>query len=159
ATSIGFGTQVINTTSSSKTLTITNTGSAGITISGITADMPFSQTNNCSSLAANASCTANISFVPASTGLVNAFLTIQYSGTQTKVNLNGIGTAFSVPPQSGSPASATITAGQTATYNLSVGGSNFFTGNVNLSCNGAPAQSNCSLSSSALTLNGSTPAN
>ncbi|HLW51784.1 MAG TPA: choice-of-anchor D domain-containing protein [Candidatus Angelobacter sp.] len=159
ATSVGFGTQVVNTTSATKPLTITNTGGSPITVTGINASASFTQNNNCSSLAANASCTVNVAFAPTGTGSLSGQLTVQYGGTQSAVNLNGTGTDFSVGPQTGNPASMTITAGQTATYNLSLSGSSFFTGSVNLSCSGAPPQSSCALSAPSLTVNGSTPVN
>jgi hypothetical protein len=159
ATSVGFGVQVVNTTSATKSLTITNTGSSRITITGVTAPAPFNATNNCSSLAPNDSCSADIAFDPTSTGPLSGFLAVQYGGTQTSVNLNGIGTDFSVAPQSGATGSLTIMAGQTATFNLSVSGSPLFVGTVNLSCNGAPAQASCALSAPSLMVDGPTPAN
>lgn len=53
---------------------------------------------------------------------------------------------------------ATVAAGQTASYAVSVTPSGGFSQTVTMSCSGAPAQSMCSLSPSSLALNGSTPA-
>jgi hypothetical protein len=54
------------------------------------------------------------------------------------------------------PQSVSITAGQTATYNLSVASVGFFTGSVTLNCAGAPANSQCSVSPATFGLSGST---
>jgi hypothetical protein len=55
----------------------------------------------------------------------------------------------------GDPNSATVAAGQTATYTLSIGGEGM-SGTASLSCTGAPAGSTCSLPSS-LSFNATTP--
>jgi hypothetical protein len=119
----------------------------------------FTQGNNCGTLASNATCSVNIAFAPTAAGAQNGTVTINYGGTHSTINVSGTGTDFSVAPQSGSPSSITIPAGQTASFNLSVAGTIGFTGTLNLSCTGAPAQSNCSLSSSSATVNGTTPVN
>ncbi len=53
--------------------------------------------------------------------------------------------------------SATVNAGQTATYNLQVSPVNGFNGTVGLSCGDALAKSICSLSPGSVTLSGATP--
>jgi hypothetical protein len=68
-TSLSFGNQAINATSSAQAITLTNTGTASLSISGVTMSganaADFAQTNNCgSSLAVNASCTINVTFTP-----------------------------------------------------------------------------------------------
>jgi hypothetical protein len=55
----------------------------------------------------------------------------------------------------GDPSSATVAAGQTATYTLSIGGGGM-SGTASLSCTGAPAGSTCSLPAS-LAFNATTP--
>jgi hypothetical protein len=55
------------------------------------------------------------------------------------------------------PQSVSITAGQTATYNLSVTSVGFFTGSVSLNCAGAPANSQCAVSPATFGLSGSAP--
>src|SRR5215470_7053430 len=64
---------------------------------------------------------------------------------------------FSINP--GSPASQTVSAGQTASFSLSLAGSGTFSGTVNLSCAITPAVTlgpTCSLSSSSLQITGTT---
>jgi phospholipase C len=63
--SVAFGDVAVGTTSPARAITFTNNQSAAVSISGIVASTDFSQTNNCGSmLAANSSCTIQISFTP-----------------------------------------------------------------------------------------------
>jgi hypothetical protein len=59
--------------------------------------------------------------------------------------LTGNGTDFSLGIARGS-SSATITAGQTATYDLQVNSINGFTGSVTIACTGTPVQAICAMS-------------
>jgi len=54
------------------------------------------------------------------------------------------------------PATATVTAGQSATYTLSVSPINSFNQQVNLTCSGAPATVSCAIQPSSVTLDGMT---
>jgi F5/8 type C domain/Pectate lyase superfamily protein/Abnormal spindle-like microcephaly-assoc'd, ASPM-SPD-2-Hydin len=75
--SVTFGTQNVNTTSAPRTVTIRNTGTAAAPISSVSTEGDFAQTNNCpSSLAVNATCTANVTFRPTATGARNGNLRI-----------------------------------------------------------------------------------
>jgi alpha-tubulin suppressor-like RCC1 family protein len=69
-TSVDFGAQTINTTSSSHTVTLTNTGGGPLTITGITTNgSDFGQTSNCPALLpAGANCAINITFTPLALG-------------------------------------------------------------------------------------------
>ena len=78
------------------------------------------------------------------------------AGSPQTVTLTGMGEDFAVAP-SGS-ATATVAPGQTANYTVAIAPGGGFDQTVVLSCSGAPAQSACSLSSSSVALNGSTPA-
>jgi hypothetical protein len=65
---------------------------------------------------------------------------------------------FSIKTASGSPTSQTVSAGQTASFSLSLAGSGSFSGTVNLSCAVTPAATpapTCSLSSSSVQISGS----
>ena len=150
--SLSFGPQLVATTSAAQTVTLTNTGSASLSISSIATSQPFAETNNCpASLAGGASCTISVTFTPQASGAVNGAVTINDSaaGSPHTVSLSGNGLDFSV---SVTPASVTITSGAHANYTVTVselGGS--FNHNVSLSCSGLPAQSSCSFSPSGLT--------
>jgi hypothetical protein len=96
-TSLSFS-QTVNTTSSAQTVTVSNTGNATLTVSGVSltgADAgQFSQTNNCSSVAAGSSCTISVTFAPTSAGAKSASISITHnaSGSPTTVVLSGTGT-------------------------------------------------------------------
>jgi len=94
-TSVSVSTGSLNFSSSNtqQSVTLNNSGSsaASITSIGITAGSSnFSETNNCgSSVAANSSCTINVTFTPPASGSVSGTLTIvDAEGTQT-VSLSG----------------------------------------------------------------------
>ena len=165
-----FATYALGTTSPAKPVTLSNVGTVGITINGLTYSNPeFSNntaTSTCgTSLAAGANCTINVVFTPNATGAQSGTLSISTSdpGSPTVVKLEGNvttnQTGFSIAPAGGSSsASATVTAGQTATYSLNVSGAGGFSGAVNFACSGAPANSSCSVSPNPLNVSGTTPA-
>jgi len=109
-TSLTFPAQPVGTSSSPQGITLSNTGSAALTIAGMAASGDFSQTNTCgSSLATSASCAISVTFTPTAAGSRSGVLTITDNaspGTQT-VGLTGMGTA---PVVSLSPASLTFPA-------------------------------------------------
>ncbi|HVG92415.1 MAG TPA: choice-of-anchor D domain-containing protein, partial [Alphaproteobacteria bacterium] len=118
---LSFGNQLAGSTSPVQTVTVTNLGSSTLNITGIVASVGFSQTNNCgASLAGSASCTLNVSFAPTAAGAANGLITLSYNGTQSTIVVTGTGTDFSVAPQQGGSSTATVSAGATATYNLSL---------------------------------------
>jgi hypothetical protein len=101
-----------------KTVTLTNSGSAALSITSVLASGDFAQTNNCpsgsSTLAAGANCAVNVTFTPSVPGKILGEITIadNASGTPHLVNLSGTGLA----PISVSPASlsfGTVTVGTT----------------------------------------------
>jgi hypothetical protein len=164
AGSVTFAAQIANTTSAAQTITLTNTGGSVLNIVSLSvtgADAAeFTKTDNCgASLNAGASCTINVTFRPDSTGSCSAAVTIQHNaaGGPHTVSLVGLGTDFSVAAASGSSATATINAGQSAAYQLSFAGTAGFNGTVTLSCSGAPTASTCTVSPASLTLSGITP--
>jgi hypothetical protein len=71
------------------------------------------------------------------------------------VNLAGTGLDFSLGAATGGSTTATIVAGQTATFNLQVAPTGFV-GTVNLGCSGAPPASTCTILPTSVNLNGST---
>ena len=164
--SLTFAGQLITTTSTAQGVTLTNTGTAPLTISSIaitgTNGGDFAETNNCpastSSLAVGAKCTINVTFTPTATAsrAASVSITDNAPGSPQSVSLTGTGTDFSLAAATGAncPASAncstsaTISAGQTATYDLQVSPSNGFNGTVVLTCSGAPSPSTCSVSPS-----------
>ena len=87
------------TTSAAQTVTLSNTGKAPLTITGITAPSSplmglFNETSNCGpSLAAGASCAISVTFAPVTTGGVtgNILVTDNATGSPQTVTLTGTG--------------------------------------------------------------------
>jgi hypothetical protein len=103
-TKLTFATQVVGTNSKAKTIKVSNSGTAPLTISNIaiggTDAGDFSETNNCSVVNAGESCTVSVKFTPSTDGSRSATLTLTDNagtGTQT-VPLTGVGTFLSVTP-------------------------------------------------------------
>ena len=102
-TSLDFGDRVVGTTSAAQDVTLTNSGTAPLTIDSIgvaganAAD--FAQTNTCpltpSTLAVGASCTISVTFAPSATGSRTASVSIadDAPGGPHTVALSGTGTA------------------------------------------------------------------
>jgi HYDIN/CFA65/VesB family protein len=159
---LSFGDQAVGTTSVAQTVTLSNAGDAALSIIGIQANGDFGQTNTCGSgLAVGASCSINVSFSPTAAGVRTGSLSVGDNAANSPQSITLTGNAVVPPPDfalSSSPASATVPAGQSAKYTLTVSGISGFAQQVNLSCSGAPPKSNCLLSSNFATPNGSTPA-
>jgi uncharacterized delta-60 repeat protein len=80
--SLNFGGESMSTTSPAQTITVTNTGSSTVNVSGVAVTSQFAQSNTCASLAAGASCTISITFSPAiAGGALNS--TVAVTGTLT----------------------------------------------------------------------------
>ena len=105
--SLSFGTLAIGTISAGKTVTLKNTGSSTLTISGIaitgTNAADFAQSHTCGgSLAAGASCTISVTFKPTANGTRSAALSVtdNAAGSPQQVPLSGIGTTAKLSPTS-----------------------------------------------------------
>jgi len=137
-TSLSFGKQILGTSSSAQTVTLTNSGSAALSFSNIaitgTNTGDFSQTNNCptgsNTLAPAAACTIHVTFSPTTTtGARTASLTFTDNATDSpqSVALTGIG-ATAAPGVALSPTSLN--------FNNQNVGSNSTTQNVTLNNSG-----------------------
>jgi hypothetical protein len=92
---LAFGSQVVGTSSVSQAVTLSNEGTASLTVVKLTASGEFSETNTCAGeVAPNASCTINITFTPIGKGIRRGTLTILDNATASPhlVNLRGVGT-------------------------------------------------------------------
>jgi hypothetical protein len=100
-TSLGFGNQPINTSSTPQTVTLSNTGTATLSITGITLGgsnaADFAQSGTCgTSLTAGANCSLSVTFKPAAAGARAALITISTNdpvNPTLTVALSGTGTA------------------------------------------------------------------
>jgi hypothetical protein len=106
---LAFGNQVIDTTSVSQDVTLTNNGGGPLTIASITAGGDYLALNDCpSTLKAGSSCTIGVSFTPSVIGTDNSMLTVTdnnlgTTGSAQAVALTGTGiavTTLSVTPAS-----------------------------------------------------------
>ena len=106
-----FPAQGLNT-SAMQTIRLSNTGMGIVSLNGITASgTDYTQTNNCSAtLAAGASCSISVSFIPSALGSRSGAVTIASNapGSPHTVNLSGSGTQ--VPGVSLSPGALVFTA-------------------------------------------------
>jgi hypothetical protein len=91
--SLTFASQALNTTSSAQTVTVSNTGTAAASVSGVAVSGDYTQTNNCGSIAVGGSCTVNVSFRPTASGTRAGTLTVtsNASNSPTTVALSGTG--------------------------------------------------------------------
>lgn len=104
--SLGF-TQVVGSTSTAQTVTVTNSGTAALVLSSLSlsgsqaSEFAIASGSTCaagSSVAPGASCAVNLSFTPAASGSRSATLAIGNNGSATlTVALSGTGTAVPVP--------------------------------------------------------------
>ncbi|HXB98779.1 MAG TPA: choice-of-anchor D domain-containing protein [Terriglobales bacterium] len=131
--SLAFASVAAGTASAEKTITLTNSGTASLSIGSIMVSGDFMQTNNCpSSLAAKAVCTVNVTFNPGSLGAITGALTFSDSATTSPqlVKMTGTGiapltfsptslTLPSVAVGSSSSATVTVTNKQTTAISLS----------------------------------------
>jgi len=144
-----FADREVRTKSGPKKTVLLNLGQAGLTISRIGFSGPqaaeFSQTNTCGSgVAAGASCTISVTFQPGASGTRIATLNVVNNGVRGRqtVALSGVGVSLGLGIAPGGSDSATVLAGQTANYTLTVGGAGVG-GGVTLSCSGVPKGAAC----------------
>lgn len=98
---LAFASQTINTSTNSRSVTLTNAGLSPLTINNITLAganvIDFTMTNGCGgSLRSGRSCTVSLRFRPTSTGVLSASLVVNSSDIgvpQTTVALSGTGLA------------------------------------------------------------------
>lgn len=93
-----FSGQPVQTSSSPQIVTVTNTGSASLTVSNISIAGDFFETDNCgSAIAANGTCQISVTFSPSASGTRTGTLTVpgNIAGGQEAVSLSGTGTTQS----------------------------------------------------------------
>jgi len=158
-----FGSQSVGTSSAAAPVTVTNTGATGsnlqITSISLAGTNPgdFTETNNCTGNAVNipaaGTCTIQVAFAPvcASPAARSATLTVADNAANSPQSIAISGTAagqFCMDPPASGATTATIVAGQTATYQLDVISMNAFAGSVAMACTGAPTTTACSVTPS-----------
>jgi FG-GAP-like repeat/Transmembrane protein 131-like N-terminal/FG-GAP repeat len=102
-TPLTFSAQFVGTTSNPKNVTLTNTGTATLSITSISRNKPFllgSKTTCGTSVAPGANCTLSVIFEPTVLGLKTGLLVLK-DGASTKpqvIELSGTGTTLTVSP-------------------------------------------------------------
>ena len=149
---IGFG-NVPTGSSSNQTLKITNCGSQSLSMSSFQSSSPVftipTGPNGCTQqVAVNASCNLTVTFAPTTFNTTySAILTISGNTSMPMIMpLSGLGVPSFGLNAPGSSGTATITAGATAHYTISVGGEGIST-TATLTCAGVPANAICSVPS------------
>jgi hypothetical protein len=147
-------------TALAQTLTLTNNGGLPLNLSGVAVSPGFAiALNSCTTtLAVKAACSLTIVFAPTAAGPVAGTLTFTdnaASGIQT-TTLSGTGIDFALT--STGVTSATVAgSGASVTYALQLTSLNGLSGNVALSCTGAPANSTCTVVPGVASLGTTTP--
>lgn len=155
--SLTFTDQIAGTTSAAQIVTLTNGGDAALNISTIGATGDFAETNTCAgSVAPGTNCTVSVTFTPMASGTRNGSLTVtDNSGRSPEMlALTGTGTDFQL---SVSPRTATVKAGNSANFTLTLTPSMGFNAAVSLSCPAMlPPGVTCAVNPASITLSEST---
>jgi beta-propeller repeat-containing protein/HYDIN/CFA65/VesB family protein len=151
-TMLSFASQLIATSSPAETVTLTNPGGATLDITQVSVSGDFAETNDCGiSIGPSASCHVIVTFIPTIAGVRSGSLTVSDNAAPSPqtVSLSGIGVnpGLGLVVPLGGSSSATVSAGQTASYTLSIGGAGMST-MASLSCTGAPKGASCSVPAS-----------
>ncbi len=157
-TQLTFGKQAAGTTSAAQQITVYDPSIIAISGMSGSTTAPFTESTTCgASLAAGDSCLFSLAFAPTASGPQSGSLKIQNntpSKTQSVI-LQATGTDFAIIPANGGSTSASVTAGQTATFQLEVNALSGFTGTVSLSCSGIDASAgSCSVAPSSTDVHG-----
>lgn len=132
-TSLDFSTQQLGVPSTAQVVTVTAVGTGTLAVAiGISGN--FTQTNTCgSSIAGGTNCTISVRFVPTAIGAQSGTLVISTNapGSPHVVTLTGAGTDFAVSPGA---STASVAAGQSASFQITLTGAGGFSGNVALAC-------------------------
>ncbi len=153
-TALMFSGQLLGSTSSAKSVTLSNSGNAPLSLTGIAASGDFAQTNTCStSLAVGATCTISITFTPTAGGNRTGSITLtdNAGNSPQTVTLAGTGEDFTLAVPSGSSPTASVSPGQPANYSLSFSGLGGLNQAINFTCTGAPSEATCTVNPTSAT--------
>ncbi len=153
--SIDFGPYALNTATPQQSVTVTNGGASMLTdlaVSLSPAQFTVAASTCGATLAPGASCQLGVVFQASTPGPVNGVLQVTSPQLPAPLSttLTGAGEDFQLAVVGN--ASAVVTPGQTATYQLSVTPVGASAGTVTIACSGAPAGSTCTPNPAAVTL-------
>lgn len=133
-TSLTFAATIVSTSTAAQTVTVTNSGTDVLTISGVsitgTSSSSFTQTNNCTSVNAGSSCTINVTFTPQGLGTLSASVSVadNASGSPQTVSLTGTGDEPAGATYSLSAAATSVTAGSSGSSAITATGASGYVG-------------------------------
>ena len=167
-TGLVFAPQTLNATSAAQTVTL-STGVDAVSINSVVVSGDFAiAQDSCpvgaasSPLAASSSCTISVTFTPTASGARSGTLTVvsDVSGQAPQSIVVGLSGSTSTTPDfsvTSTSSSATVTAGQAATFSLAVSALNGYSNPVTLACSGLPSGASCNFSPNPVTPNDSAP--
>jgi hypothetical protein len=147
-----FSSSPISTPTAAQSVTVTNSSNQPLNLNAPQTTGDFAVTgNNCSSVAANGTCTVQVNFKPTSVGTSTGTLELvdTATGNSQTVPLSGSGVDFATTAVN---SSASVNAGSTATYELNIApqGGNFSQA-ITFTCQGAPAAATCTVNPNSIT--------
>ena len=118
--SLTFAKTVVGSTAAAQAVTVTNSGTASATVSGVAVTGDFSQTSNCGTVAAGGSCTVSVTFKPTAGGSRTGILTVTSNANNSPatVGLSGTGIDSTTNLAAGQPASASSENGPYVASNM-----------------------------------------
>ena len=154
---LSFSSTGVGLKSNTQVITLTNNGGVPLAIAttAVSGDFAMASSTCTATLGVNSACSMVILFAPSAAGPQTGALTLwdnAAGGTQT-VALNGTGVDFSLIA-TGQTTVQTSASGS-ATFPLALNSLAGLTGNVALTCTGAPANSVCTVSPATVALGGS----
>jgi hypothetical protein len=165
-----FGSTVVGSKSAASAVQISNSGNGPLTISSVsfTGANPgdFQASGSCAgpngasvSVAAGSNCTVSVVFAPTASGSRSAILNVNdnATGSPQQVSASGTATDFQLAVASSGSTSVTISAGETATFNLQAAPINGFSGTLSMSCTDPIPASTCTISPQQVNVSGSQP--
>jgi hypothetical protein len=103
SSTLSFADTQVGTSANAQVLTVSNAGTAALTIGSIVSNLPdFAVNGNCASVAAGATCNLSVRFAPTQTGLRAGSITLTHdaAGGSSSVGVSGTGSAPLLPQTS-----------------------------------------------------------
>jgi hypothetical protein len=160
---VSFATITEGTSNGPQTVTVTSSGAAPLHISSVVLGganaSDYSMTNGCTAAAypTNATCAINLMFAPLGTGSRAATITVSDDAPNSPqvISIGGSANpAVTAGPAPGGSSTASVSAGQTAQYQLQLIPGPGYTGSISLACSGAPVGAACQVPSTLSVTNG-----
>jgi Abnormal spindle-like microcephaly-assoc'd, ASPM-SPD-2-Hydin/Beta-propeller repeat len=140
-TTLTFAGQLIGTSSTAQSVTVTNNGTTALTISSIMSSSgSFTETDSCTdgAIPAAGTCTIMVTFTPASgamPGAISGTFTVTSNATNNPQTFAVSGTVWDYSLTV--PATATLNKGGNTTFAVGINGTGGFAGNVGVACSSA----------------------